>query len=77
MKQSEFVRWLRAQGVHIEPGGKHLKLYYNGRRSHMPNHPNQELANGTMGVMDKFHAFFETLRSNGQISCSSLYFLLK
>ena len=25
--------------------------------------------------MDKFHAFFETLRSNGQISCSSLYFL--
>ena len=29
------------------------------------------------GVMDKFHAFFETLRSNGQISCSPLYFLLK
>ena len=30
-----------------------------------------------LGVMDKFHAFFETLRSNGQISCSPLYFLLK
>ena len=29
------------------------------------------------GVMDKFHAFFETLRPNGQISCSPLYFLLK
>ena len=23
---------------------------------------------GDLGVMDKFHAFFETLRSNGQIS---------
>ena len=31
----------------------------------------------SFGVMDKFHAFFETLRSNGQISCSPLYFLLK
>ena len=30
-----------------------------------------------LGVMDKFHAFFETLRPNGQISCSPLYFLLK
>ena len=33
--------------------------------------------NVLFGVMDKFHAFFETLRSNGQISCSPLYFLLK
>ena len=53
IKQSEFVRWLRAQGVHIELGGKHLKLYYNGKRSYMPNHPNQELANGTMREIKK------------------------
>ena len=33
MKQSEFLRWLIAQGVVKEEGSKHIKLYYNGNQS--------------------------------------------
>lgn len=43
MKQSEFVRWLRAQGVVIKDGSKHLKLYLNGKQSTLPRHPGKEL----------------------------------
>lgn len=43
MKQSEFVRWLKAQGVVVKQGAKHLKLYANGEQSTLPRHPGKEL----------------------------------
>ncbi|MCK2097722.1 type II toxin-antitoxin system HicA family toxin [Thauera aromatica] len=43
MKQSEFVRWLRSQGVVIEHGKNHLKLYHNGEQTTLPRHPAKEL----------------------------------
>lgn len=46
MKQSEFRRWLVAQGVEMKNGKKHLKLYYNGQQSTMPRHPSQEIGEG-------------------------------
>jgi mRNA interferase HicA len=46
VKQSEFRRWLVAQGVEMKNGKKHLKLYYNGQQSTMPRHPSQEIGEG-------------------------------
>lgn len=43
MKQSEFLKWLISQGVEVEEGSKHIKLYCNGARSHLPRHPAKEL----------------------------------
>lgn len=43
MKQSEFVRWLRSQGVVIKNGSKHLKLYHSGQQTTLPRHPASEL----------------------------------
>lgn len=53
MKQSEFLRWLVAQGVEVKQGGNHIKLYYNGKQSTMPRHPSKELKNGTMKAIKK------------------------
>ncbi|AGO15627.1 type II toxin-antitoxin system HicA family toxin [Glaesserella parasuis] len=53
MKQSEFLRWLKANGVEVENGTKHLKLYYNGKRSHLPKHPSQELKTGLVEGVKK------------------------
>lgn len=36
MKQSEFVRWLSDQGATFKDGSKHLKVYLNGKLSHLP-----------------------------------------
>lgn len=46
MKIREFRRWLKAQGVQCKEGGSHTKLYYQGRQSTLPRHPNQELGEG-------------------------------
>lgn len=46
MKQSEFRRWLEAQGVEIRQGANHLKLYYQGKQSTMPRHPSKEIGEG-------------------------------
>ncbi|WP_099114283.1 type II toxin-antitoxin system HicA family toxin [Xenorhabdus miraniensis] len=43
MKQSEFRRWLEAQGVDVSNGTNHLKLRYKGKHSVMPRHPSQEI----------------------------------
>lgn len=43
MKQSEFLRWLQDQGVRVENGSKHLKLYANGEQTILPRHPSKEL----------------------------------
>ena len=53
MKQSEFLRWLIAQGVVKEEGSKHIKLYYNGNQSTMPRQPSKEIKNGTMRAIKK------------------------
>lgn len=43
MKVSEFKRWLEQQGVRIENGTNHWKLYANGKQSTLPRHPSKEL----------------------------------
>lgn len=53
MKQSEFVRWLKQQGVEIKDGTKHLKLYLNGKQSTLPRHPSQELKTGLVEGVKK------------------------
>ncbi|MBC3830945.1 type II toxin-antitoxin system HicA family toxin [Undibacterium amnicola] len=53
MKQSEFVRWLRKQGVEIKNGTKHLKLYANGKQSTLNRHPSEELGTGLVEAIKK------------------------
>lgn len=53
MKQSEFVRWLKAQGVEISDGAKHLKLKKNDKQSTLPRHPSQELKTGLIQGVKK------------------------
>lgn len=54
MKQSEFVRWLRARGATFKDGSKHLKVYLNGQQTILPRHPADELKTGLVeGVKKK------------------------
>ena len=53
------------------PRSFHAPKAYDIAGAYSP--PRKTLLSGIFGVMDKFHAFFETLRPNGQISCSPLY----
>ncbi|MDH2999498.1 mRNA interferase [Chelonobacter oris] len=53
MKQSEFLRWLIAQGVEKKEGANHIKLYFNGKQSVLPRHPSKELATGTVKAVKK------------------------
>lgn len=53
MKQSEFVRWLKARGVEIKDGTKHIKLYYEGRQTTLPRHPSAELKTGLVEGVKK------------------------
>lgn len=53
MKQSEFVRWLSKQGATFKDGGKHLKVYLNGKQSHLPRHPSAELKTGLVEGVKK------------------------
>lgn len=44
MKYSEFIRWLKRQGVTFEPGkGSHQLVRYEGRTSTCPNHGSKEI----------------------------------
>ena len=44
MKYSEFIRWLKRQGVTFEPGkGSHLRVKYKGRTSVCPSHGSKEI----------------------------------
>lgn len=38
MKNSEFKKWLKSQGVLFKEGKKHTKLYFNDRQSTLPRH---------------------------------------
>lgn len=53
MKQKEFLRWLKEQGVETKNGKKHLKLYYDGKISHLPRHPAEELPTGLVEAVKK------------------------
>lgn len=53
MKQSEFVKWLRQQGATFKDGTNHLKVYLNGKQSHLPRHPAKELKTGLVEGVKK------------------------
>ena len=53
MKQSEFVRWLTRQGASFKDGARHIKVYLNGRQSHLPRHPSVELKTGLVEAVKK------------------------
>lgn len=53
MKQSEFLKWLRSQGVEIRDGTRHIKLFLNGKQSHLPRHPSAELRTGLVEGVKK------------------------
>lgn len=53
MKQSEFVRWLSAHGATFKDGSKHLKVFLNGKLSHLPRHPSAELKTGLVEGVKK------------------------
>lgn len=53
MKQSEFVRWLAEQGATFRDGSKHLKVFLNGKQSHLPRHPSAELKKGLIEGVKK------------------------
>lgn len=53
MKQSEFVRWLKDQGATFKDGTNHLKVYLNGKQSHLPRHPSKELKTGLVEGVKK------------------------
>jgi len=46
VKQSEFLRWLRKQGVTTKQGTNHLKLYLGDARSHLVRHATEDLPKG-------------------------------
>lgn len=53
MKQSEFVRWLSKQGATFKDGTRHLKVYLDGKQSHLPRHPSAELKTGLVEGVKK------------------------
>lgn len=45
MKYSEFIRWLRAQGVIFDrQRGSHMVIRFNGKTSVVPNHGAKEIS---------------------------------
>ena len=53
MKQSEFVRWLKQKGATFKDGTNHIKVYLNGKQSHLPRHPAKELKKGLIEGVKK------------------------
>lgn len=53
MKQSEFVKWLKKQGATFKEGSKHVKIYLNGRQSHLPRHKTIDLKPGLVEAVKK------------------------
>jgi mRNA interferase HicA len=53
VKQTEFVRWLKSQGVVLKNGKGHLKAYYNGKQTSVDRHPGKELTNQYVEVVKK------------------------
>lgn len=53
MKQSEFLKWLKLQGVEVKDGTKHLKLFFKDKQTVLPRHPNAELKTGLVEGVKK------------------------
>jgi len=53
MKQREFAKWLAQQGATFKHGSKHVKVFYNGKLSHLPRHPSAELKTGLVEGIKK------------------------
>lgn len=53
MKQTEFVRWLKSQGVVLKNGKGHLKAYYNGKQTTVDRHHGKELDNRYVETVKK------------------------
>lgn len=47
MKNSEFKKYLKSLGATFKPGGKHDKVYLNGKQTTIPRHPGAEIPEGT------------------------------
>lgn len=45
MKQSEFRRWLAAQGATFKEGANHTKVYLNGEQTIIPGTPARNSSN--------------------------------
>lgn len=46
MKLHEFKRYLAEQGATFDEGGKHTKVYLNGKQSTIPRHKGKEIGEG-------------------------------
>jgi len=46
MKLAEFKRWLAVRGAVFIEGGKHTKVYLNGKQTTLPRHGSQEIGEG-------------------------------
>jgi mRNA interferase HicA len=53
VKQAEFVRRLKSEGVLIKNGTKHLKAYYKGKQTTVPRHPGSEIDDDFAKVIKK------------------------
>jgi mRNA interferase HicA len=53
LKQAEFVKWLAEQGATFKQGGKHLKVYLNGKQTTIPRHPGKEIDNNFAKAIKK------------------------
>jgi mRNA interferase HicA len=53
MRQSEFVKWLKERGATFEERTNHLRVYCNGKMSHLPRHSAKELKTGLVEAVKK------------------------
>jgi mRNA interferase HicA len=53
VKQTEFVRWLKSEGVVVKNGTGHLKAHYNGKQTIVSRHPGKDLDNRYVEMVKK------------------------
>lgn len=53
MSYCQFKRWLAARGATFVEGGKHTKIYCNGKQSTLPRHGSREISEGTRRAIMK------------------------
>ena len=47
------LKWLKSQGVEATDAKKHIQLRYQGKVSHMPRHPGDEITTGLAEAIKK------------------------
>ena len=53
VKQRQFLKWLKSQGVEATDAKRHIQLRYQGKVSHMPRHPGDEITTGLAEAIKK------------------------